>query len=389
MHRTPESLSRESTASLLARALAEVRADRAAASDTMPAALVALHERSDDETRLAARALLLSADASERELAARIMREFGSPHVTPRTHAHEFLPALTRAVGSEDDEGALASALSALWWQGVPSGIETLLRFVEHPSPRVRETVASGLRTLAWIADGLTAPVAEALVRLARDPDPWVAGSVLYDVADTPEQFREHRDAFLDAARSAEDSGNEVLRGEGANARLVLEALPALPPRAPAADLLHDEIIELRLIRVLGPADALEWAPEARFLAVATELRFAIHRRVDGVRVGRIHLRLTDDATVVSAVGHVGYEVDEAHRRQGYGSRALAAIRGLARHYGIAPVWVFVAPDNPASRRTAERAGFTLVDTVDAAPEALAMGLEPALCRYVAGGADS
>jgi hypothetical protein len=35
-----------------------------------------------------------------------------------------------------------------------------------------------------------------------------------------------------------------------------------------------------------------------------------------------------------------------------------------------------------ASRRTAERAGLSLVDTVAATPQALAMGLEPELCRY-------
>ena len=41
--------------------------------------------------------------------------------------------------------------------------------------------------------------------------------------------------------------------------------------------------------------------------AVAPECRFAIHRRADGVRVGRIQLRLTDDATILRAVGHAGY----------------------------------------------------------------------------------
>ena len=43
-----------------------------------------------------------------------------------------------------------------------------------------------------------------------------------------------------------------------------------------------------------------------------------------------------------------------------------------------------IGPDNVASRRTAERAGFVLVDTVAATPEALALELEPELCRYVA-----
>lgn len=158
----------------------------------------------------------------------------------------------------------------------------------------------------------------------------------------------------------------------------------SLPHPPPPADLLGDELVELRLIRVLGPGDAYARLPEARFLAAGPECRFAIHRREDGARVGRIHIRLTDDPLIVRAMGHSGYEVDEEHRRQGYAARALRLIRGIARHYGVAPLWVLIAPDNTASRRTAERAGFRLADVVPAAPEARALGLEPELCRYVA-----
>lgn len=147
--------------------------------------------------------------------------------------------------------------------------------------------------------------------------------------------------------------------------------------------ILRDDVIELRLIRVLGPADVDRRPPEAQFLAPATECRFAIHRREDGVRVGRVHVRLTDESTIVRALGHSGYEVEEAYRRRGYATRALLAIRRVARHYRIAPLWVLIAPGNVASRRTAERAGLTLVDTIVTVPEALAMGLEPELCRYV------
>jgi predicted acetyltransferase len=156
-------------------------------------------------------------------------------------------------------------------------------------------------------------------------------------------------------------------------------AAPA-PPRA----VLRDDVIELQLLRVLGPDDAKRRPAEARFLAAAPECRFAIHRHADGERVGRIHLRLTDDPTIIRALGHSGYEVDEAHRRRGYAARALLAVWRLAQHYGVVPLWVLIAPDNVASRRTAERAGMTLVDTVAATPEALAMGVEPEVWRYAA-----
>lgn len=156
------------------------------------------------------------------------------------------------------------------------------------------------------------------------------------------------------------------------------------PEPPPPAEALADDVVELRLLRVLGPDDADARPPEARFISPATECRFAIHRRADGVRVGRIHLRLTDDPGIVSAVGHSGYEVDEPHRRRGYASRALGLIRGVARHYGVAPLWVLIAPENTASCRTAERAGLRLVDTVEAVPEAERLGHGPRLCRYVA-----
>jgi predicted acetyltransferase len=157
-----------------------------------------------------------------------------------------------------------------------------------------------------------------------------------------------------------------------------------LPAPSPPDSILQDDVIELRLIRVLGPADADRRPPQAQFLARATECRFAIHRREDGVRVGRIHVRLTDEPTIVQALGHAGYEVSEEHRRHGYAVRALVAIRRVARHYDVAPFRVLIGPENVASRRTAERAGLTLVGTVDATPDALAMGLERELCVYEA-----
>jgi hypothetical protein len=58
-------------------------------------------------------------------------------------------------------------------------------------------------------------------------------------------------------------------------------------------------------------------------------------------------------------------------------------IRGLARHYDIAPLWVLMAPDNLASRRAAERVGFTLHDIASASVEALALGLDAEVCRYI------
>jgi predicted acetyltransferase len=152
----------------------------------------------------------------------------------------------------------------------------------------------------------------------------------------------------------------------------------ALPPDA----ILSDDAIELRLIRVLPAGDTAVRPPEARFLSAALEYRFAIHRRSDGLRVGRIHLRVTRDPLILRALGHSGYEVDETHRRNGYATRAIRLIVGLARVCNVTPLWVLIEPDNVASRKAVERAGFTLADVVDTLPEGVALGLGPRVCRY-------
>jgi predicted acetyltransferase len=88
---------------------------------------------------------------------------------------------------------------------------------------------------------------------------------------------------------------------------------------------------------------------------------------------------------ILRALGHSGYEVDEAHRRNGYATRAIRLIVGLARVCGVAPLWVLIDPDNVASRGAVERAGLELVDVVDSLPEATGLGHGPRVCRYVIG----
>jgi tagatose 1,6-diphosphate aldolase len=151
----------------------------------------------------------------------------------------------------------------------------------------------------------------------------------------------------------------------------------------PSPGFLADEVIELRLIRVLGPNDIERRPLPERFLSRVPEYRFAIHRISDGVRVGRIHLRITDDAQIIGAVGHCGYAVDELYRRNGYATRAIRRIVEMARRFDVMPLWILIEPENIASRRTVERAGFQLVDIIDAKPEAIVLGIGPKVCRYV------
>jgi predicted acetyltransferase len=145
------------------------------------------------------------------------------------------------------------------------------------------------------------------------------------------------------------------------------------PENAAAIRVLADEVVELRLLRVLSCEDTALRPPEAQFLCRAPGHRFAIHRQSDGLRVGRIHLRVTNDETILRAVGHFGYAVDEAHRRNGYVVRAIQLILRLTRLYDLAPLWVLIEPGNVASRGAVERAGFQLVEVVNTQPDALAL----------------
>lgn len=99
--------------------------------------------------------------------------------------------------------------------------------------------------------------------------------------------------------------------------------------------------------------------------------------------MGRIHLRITDDPRILRALGHSGYAVDEEHRRNGYATRAIRLIVGVGRVFGAMPLRVLIEPDNVASRKAVERAGFDLVDVVETRPEGTALGLGPRVCRYV------
>ena len=145
---------------------------------------------------------------------------------------------------------------------------------------------------------------------------------------------------------------------------------------------LADDAIELRLIRILEVGDLSKREPATAFLALAPEYRFAIHRRDDGRRVGRIHVRITDHPDIVPVLGHMGCAVEEEYRRKGYATRAIRLLSALAGQLGMAEIWVLIEPDNIPSRRTVERAGFRLVDEVDTMPPALALGLGARVCRY-------
>lgn len=85
---------------------------------------------------------------------------------------------------------------------------------------------------------------------------------------------------------------------------------------------------------------------------------FAV-RDADGRLVGGCELRLQPDGVS----GHVSYWTNAGERSRGYGSRALRLLVEFSGTAGVTRLESHVAPDNLASRRVSERAGFVCEET--------------------------
>ena len=98
---------------------------------------------------------------------------------------------------------------------------------------------------------------------------------------------------------------------------------------------------------------------------------------------GGIGLRIGTNDEIRKFAGHVGYPVYPPARGHHYAERACRLLLPLARAHGSRELWITVNPDNVASRRTCERLGASLVDTIliPADHPFFARG-ERAKCRY-------
>ena len=204
-------------------ALAEIRGRRVSEAEENLSALIVLNERVVDEKAVVAHKLLASVDVAQRELGARVMREFCRLDHAPSAHAASFVESLSIAAANEADLDALLWQLSALGWQKHASARPTMLRYVNHDDDDVRETVANNLWLTADVEkDGIPSEVMDALVRFAsEDPSPEVRSCVLYDVAAWPQFFR-HDERWLHLCQQAVSDESEDVR------RWALRALEAL-----------------------------------------------------------------------------------------------------------------------------------------------------------------
>jgi predicted acetyltransferase len=86
-------------------------------------------------------------------------------------------------------------------------------------------------------------------------------------------------------------------------------------------------------------------------------------------QMGEIELRLGNTDHICLYAGHIGYNVYPAFRGHHYAARSVRLLLPLARRHGLSPLWITCNPDNYASRRTCELAGFTFVETVELPPD--------------------
>ena len=107
--------------------------------------------------------------------------------------------------------------------------------------------------------------------------------------------------------------------------------------------------------------DAVTDAPPERQKVPAYHFDICTHQ---GERLGECTLRVGYIRRVYYG-GHIGYEIDEAHRGHHYAEEACRILFRLARAHGMDHVYITCRPDNLPSRRTCERLGGELLETVE------------------------
>ena len=80
--------------------------------------------------------------------------------------------------------------------------------------------------------------------------------------------------------------------------------------------------------------------------------------------VGGMGVRVGTNAEIELYSGTIGYHVYPAARGRRFAERACRLVLPLLRRHGLERIWITCNPDNLASRRTCERLGARLVDTV-------------------------
>jgi tagatose 1,6-diphosphate aldolase len=100
--------------------------------------------------------------------------------------------------------------------------------------------------------------------------------------------------------------------------------------------------------------------------------------------VGGMGVRVGTTPEIEMFSGNIGYHVYPAARGRRFAERACRLVLPLLRRHGLNHIWITCNPDNHASRRTCERLGAKLIDTVTIPKEHPYRSRgETAKCRYL------
>ena len=92
---------------------------------------------------------------------------------------------------------------------------------------------------------------------------------------------------------------------------------------------------------------------------------FGIYRHRGNVKIGETDLRLGMNEQLYYA-GNIGYRIYEQHRGHGYAYEAAKLLMKTAyERYGMDELIMTCSPENVASRKTIEKLGGELIETVD------------------------
>jgi predicted acetyltransferase len=124
-------------------------------------------------------------------------------------------------------------------------------------------------------------------------------------------------------------------------------------------------------------------ADPANGLAPGYHFWMRCHDTPDLPIAGGLGLRIGDTKELELYYGHFGYHVYPTHRGRRYAERAVRLLLPLARRHGQRTIWITCNPENWPSRRTCQRLGASMVDTVTLpADHALFARGEREKCRF-------
>ena len=91
---------------------------------------------------------------------------------------------------------------------------------------------------------------------------------------------------------------------------------------------------------------------------------YDIIENATGEFAGKISARLGGSAHTYYN-GHIGFEIAPAKRGRGYATKAARLLLPLFRAHGLARIYLTCAESNQASRKSIERLGAALLETVE------------------------